>query len=235
MGAKNRAPKKRTKKISKRTLAERRSYADLFFRAAGTTLLKEDHDKLDLNVLLALKQLKDGDLSDSPRMCVVSSLCALLYVAHLFPESAQIRETARLAYVALAFVRQVAREQGVDKVKLIPGVWDALDFGIELYCQAQKLVSARELLSAHHKANYDLQPIVDLVRGKKCSLVLPRSSDKALKTDLDDGMNGRRGTAWIHDAPTPGRYVEDERGDAWVSDTGVRIAIEKATPVVWES
>ena len=28
--------------------------------------------------------------------------------------------------------------------------------------------------------------------------------------------------------------LEDERGYAWVSDFGARIAIDKATPVVWE-
>ena len=57
-------------------MQERKRYARTFFRAAGTTLNEKDHEKLDIGILMALRQIKDGDLSDRPRLEICYVLCA---------------------------------------------------------------------------------------------------------------------------------------------------------------
>ena len=229
------AKNRRKKRASPEVIQERKRYARTFFRAAGTTLNEKDHEKLDIGILMALRQIKDGDLSDRPRLEICYVLCAALNLASLFPEKEKIENTIRFAYLSLSFAREVNDQCGPEHLKSLPGIFDALDFGIDIYCQMHQAVSARELLSALHKAQHDLSPVVRLVRGRFCSLVIPESTeDGALPATDDPGMVARRGVAWIHDAPTPGRYLEDERGYAWVSDSGARIAIDKAMPVIWE-
>lgn len=226
---------RRKKRASPEAIQERKRYARTFFRAAGTTLNEKDHEKLDIGILMALKQIKDGDLSDRPRLEICYVLCAVLNLAGLFPEKERIEDTIRFAYLSLSFAREINDQCGSEHLKSLPGIFDALDFGIDIYCQMHQEVSTRELLSALHKAQHDLSPVVRLVRGRFCSLVIPESTeDEALPATDDPAMVARRGVAWIHDAPTPGRYLEDERGYAWVSDSGARIQIDKATPVVWE-
>lgn len=229
------AKNRRKKRASPEAIAERKRYARTFFRAAGMTLNEKDHEKLDIGILMALKQIKDGDLSDRPRLEICYVLCAVLNLAGLFPEKERIEDTIRFAYLSLSFAREVNDQCGPEHLKSLPGIFDALDFGVDIYCQMHQAVSARELLSALHKAQHDLSPVVRLVRGRSCSMVIPESTeDGALPATADPAMVARRGVAWIHDAPTPGRYIEDDRGYAWVSDSGARIAIERATPVVWE-
>lgn len=229
------AKNRRKKRASPEVIQERKRYARTFFRAAGTTLNEKDHEKLDIGILMALKQIKDGDLSDRPRLEICYVLCAVLNLAGLFPEKERIEDTIRFAYLSLSFAREVNDQCGPEPLKSLPGIFDALDFGVDIYCQMHQAVSARELLSALHKAQHDLSPVVRLVRGRFCSLVIPESTeDGALPATDDPGMVARRGVAWIHDAPTPGRYLEDERGYAWGSDSGARIAIDKAMPVIWE-
>lgn len=227
---------RRKKRASPETIRERQRYARFFFRAAGTTFEQEDHDKLDLGILIALKQVKSGDLSDRPRIEVCSALCAALHLARLFPEQEEkLEDTIRFAYIAIAFAKEIADKSGPEHLASLPGLFDALDFGIDLYCRMHQEVSPRELLSALHQAQQSLESIVKLVRGKAVSLVLPASADDdALEAKIDRSMEGRSGVAWIHDAPTAGRYLEDERGYAWISDAGARIAIDKATPVIWK-
>ena len=229
------AKNRRKKRASPEVIQERKRYARTFFRAAGTTLNEKDHEKLDIGILMALKQIKDGDLSDRPRLEICYVLCAALNLASLFPEKEQIENTIRFAYLSLSFAREVNDQCGPEHLKSLPGIFDALDFGVDIYCQMHQAVSARELLSALHKAQHDLSPVVRLVRGKFCSLVIPESTeDGALPATDDPEMVARRGVAWIHDAPTPGRYLEDKRGYAWIADSGARIAIDKAMPVIWE-
>lgn len=229
------AKNRRKKRASPEVIQERKRYARTFFRAAGTTLNEKDHEKLDIGILMALKQIKDGNLSDRPRLEICYVLCAALNLAHLFPEKEQIENTIRFAYLSLSFAREINDTCGSEHLKSLPGIFDALDFGVDIYCQMHQAVSARELLSALHKAQHDLSPVVRLVRGRFCSLVIPESTeDGALPATDDPAMVARRGVAWIHDAPTPGRYLEDERGYAWVADSGARIAIDKAMPVIWE-
>ena len=226
---------RRKKRASPEAIAERKHYARIYFTAAASRFAEGTHDELDIGMLMNLRQLKSGDLSDKPRIEVCAALCALLHLSNLFPEQEQIRETVRLAYLALAFAKKVVDECGPEKLQALPGIFEPLDFAVELYCQAHKLVSPRELISALHKAQQDLGPVFSLVREKFCSLVLPKSAeDEALPAIEDPAMVSRRGVAWIHDAPTPGCYREDERGYAWISDAGARIQIDKATPVVWE-
>ena len=229
------AKNRRKKRASPEVIQERKRYARTFFRAAGTTLNEQDHEKLDIGILMALKQIKDGDLSDRPRLEICYVLCAVLNLAGLFPEKERIEDAIRFAYLSLSFAREIHDTCGSEHLKSLLGIFDALDFGVDIYCQMHQAVSARELLSALHKAQHDLSPVVRLVHGRFCSLVIPESTeDGALPATDDPGMVARRGVAWIHDAPTPGRYLEDERGYAWVSDSGARIAIDKAMPVIWE-
>lgn len=231
------AKNRRKKRASPETIRERQRYARFFFQAAGTNFEQEDHDKLDIGILIALKQIKNGDLSDRPRLEVCSALCAALHLARLFPEQEEkIKETIRFAYISVAFAKEIAAKSGAEHLSSLHGLFDALDFGIDLYCRMHQEVSPRELLSALHKAQQSLSSIVKLVRGKTVSLVLPASADDdALETKIDESMKERAGIAWIHDAPTAGKYLEDERGYAWVSDAGARIAIDKAIPVIWEN
>lgn len=67
---------RRKKRASPEAIQERKRYARTFFRAAGTTLNEKDHEKLDIGILMALKQIKDGDLSDRPRLEICYVLCA---------------------------------------------------------------------------------------------------------------------------------------------------------------